>query len=158
MGTSGVSNEVILFANDDGYIYRMESIDTFDGTAIPSIFQSPPMPVTDPLVRKTFYKLILYIDTTGTFSCTLSLEYDKGSPDIIQPSPNTVQSSVAGNALVYGGTTYSVGLYGSELDKIYTTNVVGSGKTVTLRIEDKTTTVNYRLDTALLEYANNDRQ
>ena len=158
MGTSGVSNEVILFANDDGYIYRMESIDTFDGTAIPSIFQSPPMPVTDPLVRKTFYKLILYIDTTGTFSCSLSLEYDKGSPDIIQPSPSTVQSSVTSNALVYGGTTYSVCLYGSELDKIYTINVVGSGKTVTLRIEDKTTTVNYRLDTALLEYANNDRQ
>ena len=44
------------------------------------------------------------------------------------------------------------------MDTIYVNNVIGSGKTVTLRIEDNTTTANYRLDTALLEYANNDRQ
>ena len=159
MGQTGVSTELILFATDDGYLYRMDATDTFDGTLIPSIFESPPMPVTDPLVIKTFYKLVLYIDASGTFNSTLSLRYDQGSPDVIQPETITVASGTQG-AVLYGNTPYgnSSSTYGTPLDVIYNTNVVGSGKTVTLRIEDKTTTTNYRLDTALLEYSNNDRQ
>ena len=92
MGQTGVSTELILFATNDGYLYRMDATDTFDGTLIPSIFESPPMPVTDPLVRKTFYKLVLYIDASGTFNSTLSLRYDQGSPDVIQPETITVAS------------------------------------------------------------------
>ena len=159
MGQTGVSNELILFANDDGFIYKMDTTDTFDGALIPSIFQSPPMPISDPLVRKTFYKLILYIDAIGIFNSTITLKYDEGSPDVIQPTPISLASGTQ-NAILYGGNTYgtSTSLYGSELDTIYVNNVIGSGKTVTLRIEDNTTTANYRLDTALLEYANNDRQ
>ena len=159
MGQTGVSTELILFANNDGYIYKMDSTDTFDGTLIPSIFQSPPMPVSDPLVRKTFYKLVLYIDAIGIFNSTLTLKYDEGSPDVIQPTPITLASGTQA-AILYGGNTFgtSTSLYGSELDTIYTQNVIGSGKTLTLRIEDDTTTANYRLDTALIEYANNDRQ
>tara|TARA_E500000305_G_C4015337_1_gene235235 strand:+ start:332 stop:1933 length:1602 start_codon:yes stop_codon:yes gene_type:complete len=159
MGQTGVSTEVVLFANKDGYIYRMDSADTFDGNTIESLFESPPMPVADPLVRKTFYKLVLYIDAIGAFASTLSLRYDQGSPDVIQPQPITVSSGTQA-AVLYGSSNFgtSSGLYGQPLDVIYSSNVVGSGKTITLRIEDKTTTANYRLDTALLEYANNDRQ
>ena len=61
---------------------------------------------------------------------------------------------------MYGGATFgaSTTTYGTPLDVIYNTNITGSGKTIQLRLEDKTGTANYRLDTALLEYANNDRQ
>tara|TARA_R100000742_G_C4278996_1_gene102623 strand:+ start:3021 stop:4634 length:1614 start_codon:yes stop_codon:yes gene_type:complete len=158
MGQTGVSTELILFANKDGYIYKMDTTDTFDGDTIEALFESPPMPVSDPLVRKTFYKVVLYIDAVGTFNSTLSLRYDEGSPDVIQPQPITFASGTQG-AVLYGTSTYgSTGNYGTPLDVIYSSNVVGSGKTVTLRIEDKVTTANYRLDTALLEYSNNDRQ
>ena len=159
MGQTGVSTELILFSNKDGYLYKMDSTDTFDGSPIESLFESPPMPVTDPLVRKTFYKLVLYIDAIGAFASTLSLRYDQGSPDVIQPQPITVSSGTQA-AVLYGSSNFgsSSGIYGQPLDVIYSSNVVGSGKTITLRIEDKTTTANYRLDTALLEYSNNDRQ
>lgn len=159
MGQTGVSTELILFANDDGYIYKMDSTDTFDGTTIPSLYESPPMPLNDPLVRKTLYKVILYIDADGTFSSSLSLKYDAGSPDTIQPDPITIQSSGT-NVVLFGSTAFdsSSSIYGQPLDVIYSTNVTGSGKTITLRLEDTSTIVSYRLDTALLEYANNDRQ
>ena len=157
MGQTGVSTELIVFANDDGYIWKMDSTDSFNGTLIPSIFESPPMPISDPLVRKTFYKLALYIDASGSFSSTVSLKYDDGSTTVVQPSPITISSS--GQAVVlYGSSTFGSGTYGTPLDVIYNSNVVGSGKTVKLRIEDSTTGANYRLDTALLEYSNNDRQ
>lgn len=158
MGQTGVSKELILFANDDGYLYKMDTTDTFDGTLIPSLFESPPMPISDPLVRKTFYKVVLYIDATGTFNSTMTLKYDSGSPDVIQPEPITISSGVQNAVVLYGSSVYGGGNYGSELDVIYSNNVVGSGKTVTLRIEDTTTSANYRLDTALIEYSTNDRQ
>ena len=158
MGQTGVSTELVVFANKDGYIYRMEGGDTFDGDTIRSLFESPPMPISDPLVRKTFYKLALYIDATGTFSSQCSLRYDSGSPNVIQPQPVTVSSGTQISPVIFGGVAYGSGNYGQPLDVIYSNNVVGSGKTVTLRIEDSTTTAAYRLDTALLEYVNNDRQ
>ena len=158
MGQTGVSTELVVFANKDGYIYRMEGGDTFDGDTIRSLFESPPMPISDPLVRKTFYKLALYIDATGTFSSQCSLRYDSGSPNVIQPQPVTVSSGTQTSPVIFGGVAYGSGNFGQPLDVIYSNNVVGSGKTVTLRIEDNTTTAAYRLDTALLEYVNNDRQ
>ena len=157
MGQSGVSKELVLFANDDGFLYRMESTDSFDGTLIPSLFESPPMPISDPLVRKTFYKIVLYIDAIGTFESTMTLKYDSGSPDVIQPEPITVASGTQ-SAVLFGSSAFGTGTFGVPLDIIYNKNVVGSGKTVTLRIEDNTTATNYRLDTALLEYSTNDRQ
>ena len=45
-----------------------------------------------------------------------------------------------------------------ELDKIYNTNIIGSGKTISLRIEDATTNPTFTLDTALLEFSQEDRQ
>ena len=135
----------------------MESTDSFDGTLIPSLFESPPMPISDPLVRKTYYKIVLYIDAIGTFESTMTLKYDSGSPDVIQPEPITVASGTQ-SAVLFGSSAFGTGTFGVPLDIIYNKNVVGSGKTVTLRIEDNTTATNYRLDTALLEYSTNDRQ
>ena len=37
--------------------------------------------------------------------------------------------------------------------KLYRNNVVGSGKTVAIRIEESSTKPSYRLDTAVLEYS-----
>ena len=159
MGQSGVSNELVLFGNDDGYIYMLESTDAFDGTAIHAIFESPPMPVNDPLIRKTFYKLILYIDANGAFESSITLKYDDGSTDTIQPDP--IELSSSGQATVlYGSSLFGAtsSTYGVPLDVIYDNLVTGSGKTIKIRIEDTETLANYRLDTALLEYASNDRQ
>ena len=48
--------------------------------------------------------------------------------------------------------------FGGELDRVYTTNIVGSGKTIAMRIEDNSTNPTFTLDTGLLEYRQNDRQ
>jgi hypothetical protein len=48
--------------------------------------------------------------------------------------------------------------FGGELDKVYNLNVIGSGKTVALRISDNSTNPTFTLDTSLLEFRQNDRQ
>ena len=158
------AQETIMFGNDDGFCYKMDSGNSFDSSPIESIYESPFMPITDPQVRKTMYKLTLYAQPTGTMNLSLNFKIDFDSsndPSIIQPSTITVSSAAAGGGVflfgqsgaVYGGATF-----GGVLDQIYKENLVGSFKTVSMRITDNSTNPTFTLDTAVLEYRQNDRQ
>ncbi len=158
------AQESIMFANDDGFCYRMDSGNSFDGDAIEAIYESPFMPITDPQIRKTLYKLTLYAEPTGTMLLDVNFKIDfdtKNDPGIVQP--NTIQIGATGGGVslygastsVYGGTGVT---FGGNLDKIYKENVIGSFKTVAMRITDNSTNPTFTLDTAVLEYRQHDRQ
>ena len=160
------AQESIMFGNDDGFCYRMDSGNSFDGSAIESIYESPFMPITDPQIRKTMYKLTLYANPTGTMNVDVNfkIDFDAGNdPSVIQPPAITVSSAAAGGGIslfgastsVYGGSGVT---YGGVLDKIYKENLVGSFKTVAMRITDNSTNPTFTLDTAVLEYRQHDRQ
>ena len=120
------------------------------------------MPVTDPQVRKTFYKMTLYADPSESMTLDLNVKYDFASATdtkIVQPA--TQQISSTGSSVFFFGASNSVfnnSTYGGELDKVYNTNIIGSGKTVAIRFEDFSTNPTFTLDTALLEYSQEDRQ
>ena len=160
------ATETIMFGNDDGFCYRMDSGNSFDGSPIESIYESPFMPITDPQIRKTMYKLTLYANPTGTMNVDVNfkIDFDAGNdPSVIQPPAITVSSAAAGGGIslfgastsVYGGSGVT---YGGVLDKIYKENLVGSFKTVAMRITDNSTNPTFTLDTAVLEYRQHDRQ
>jgi hypothetical protein len=158
------ATETIMFANDDGFCYRMDSGNSFDGSAIESIYESPFMPITDPQIRKTLYKLTLYAEPTGTMALDVNFKIDfegKNDPGIIQPEVIQVGSSGGGVSLygastsVYGGSGVT---FGGTLDKIYKENLIGSFKTIAMRIIDNSTNPTFTLDTAVLEYRQHDRQ
>ena len=155
-------SETIIFANEDGYVYKMETGYTFDGENIEAIYESPYMPISDPQIRKTFYKLTTYIDPKGSFNIDLALKYDftrSNNQNLIQPAATTIASSGV-EAAIYGAVTslYGTAVFGGELDKVYQNQIIGSGKTISIRIEDNTTNPAFTLDTALLEFTQNDRQ
>jgi hypothetical protein len=155
-------SETIIFGNEDGYLYKMETGYSFDGDNIEAIYESPYMPVSDPLIRKTFYKLTTYVDPKGSFSVDLALKYDftrYNNLEVLQPNVINITSSGV-SVFEYGSSTatYGTATYGGELDKVYQNQIVGSGKTVSIRIEDNTTNPTFTLDTALLEFTQNDRQ
>jgi hypothetical protein len=155
--------EVTVFANEDGYVYRLESQASFDGENIPCIYQSPFMPITDPQKRKTLYKMALYTDTTGSFAVDVNILFDIYAIDnynnTVRPNTIKLQSSSAGVS-IYGAVTsvYGSSTYGAELDKVYDTPLIGSGKTFSLRIEDNSTNPPFSLDTAIFEFREQDRQ
>ena len=120
------------------------------------------MPLTDPQLRKTFYKMTLYAEPTGSMSLDVNLKFDFASSTstaLVQPQTITV-SSTGSSVFLYGGTgsVFGTATFGGELDAVYNTNVIGSGKTIALRIEDNSTNPTFTLDTALLEFRQNDRQ
>jgi hypothetical protein len=142
----------------------MDSGNSFDGGTIESIYESPFMPITDPQVRKTMYKLTLYAQPTGTMALSLNFKIDFDSsndPSIVQPPTITVSSAAAGGGVfLFGqsGAVYGGAKFGGVLDQIYKENLVGSFKTISMRITDNSTNPTFTLDTAILEYRQNDRQ
>jgi len=156
------SGEAIYFANDDGYVYTMESGNSLDGANINAIYESPYMPITDPQIRKTLYKMTLYVSPTGTFNVQCGIKFDFNrinNATVIQPPTFDIIGTSGGTAL-WGapGVTWGNFTFGGDLDKVYVTQLVGAGKTFAIRFDDNSTNPSHTLDAAIIEFMPNDRQ
>lgn len=159
------TSETVGFANNDGYTYVMDtgsSFDEFDGIGNPieAIFESPFMPVTDPQVRKTFYKAVLYINPTGNMDIDFNIKFDFDSSirnNVVQPDVINISTPAGAIAFFGAGALFGAANFGGTLEKIYPTNLIGSGKTMAMRISDRSTNPTFTLDTAVFEYEQNDR-
>ena len=155
-------DETTIFANDDGYVYELDTGSDFDGDIIEAIYESPYMPITDPQIRKTFYKMTLYAEPSGSMELDVNFKFDFGTETntgLVQPSTINI-ASTGSSVFIFGdsGSVFNTATYGGELDKVYDKNVIGSGKTVAIRIEDNSSNPSFTLDTILLEFRQNDRQ
>ena len=151
--------EYRVFANNDGYVYSMDIGTSRDGENIDSLYESPYMPINDPQVRKTFYKLDLYIKPFGGINITAGIKLNQGRADYIQPSTFQIEQT-GGVQGIYGDNTsiFGTSQYGAPSTQGYVNQVIGSGETVAIRIEDISTDAAFLLDTAVFEFATNDRQ
>lgn len=151
------SEEVIIFANRDGYVYRMESGNSFDGDNITAFFYTPFFPVQDPRIRKTFYKLTTYVDPEGSISGNVTPKIDFDEPNVIQPQAIGLSNTV-GVASFYGVSTYGSSTYGGKLKYAFTSQLIGSGFTFSLQYIFESTDPPFSLDALTIEFAPNDRQ
>jgi hypothetical protein len=155
--SSADSSETLLFANKDGYVYRLESGNSFDGTAISSQYFTPHIPLSDPRVRKTFYKLTTYVNPEGSISGSVSPELNFSQLNVIQP-PTISLSNTADTPFLYGSAVYGTATYGGKLTYTFTSQMVGSGFTVSLQYNFSSISPPFSLDAITIEYLNNDRQ
>ena len=140
-----------FFANNDGYVYKLENGNNFDGSNIATTFATPFVPVNDPRVRKAFYKVYLYADPQGSVAFDLSLKFDFDEKDSVQPSK--IDFSKTGNEIgFYGTATYGTGTFGTKLQKTFEAQTIGSGFTVSMQFESNNTNPPYSLDALTLEY------
>jgi hypothetical protein len=137
----------------------MESGNSFDGQNIPALFATPFIPIQDPQLRKTFYKMALYIDPEGSADIDFNLRLNFNQTDTIQP--NTIKLSNDTDLVsIFGSPTtiYGTSIYGGKLVNMFMVQVIGSGFTVSLRYECNDTNPPFSLDAATLEYALFDRR
>jgi len=149
--------EVIIFANRDGYVYRMESGNSFDGDMIRAFYSTPFFAVSDPRLRKTFYKLTTYLDPEGSITGTVTPKLDFDEPNLAQPQPIAL-TNTTGVASFYGVSTYGTGIFGGKLRYAFTSQLVGSGFTFSLQYVFESTDPPFSLDAITIEFATNDRQ
>jgi hypothetical protein len=152
-------DEYRVFANNDGYIYSMDVGTSRDGDPIDALYESPYMPINDPQLRKTFYKIDLYIKPFGSINITAGIKFNQGRSGYIQPATFQIIQEGGGTG-IYGDNSSIFGsaTYGAPRTQSYLKQVIGSGETVAIRIEDNSSSAAFLLDTAVFEYATNDRQ
>ena len=151
------TTEVVFFANDDGYLYQMESGNSFDGSNIQTTFATPHLPIQDPRVRKTFYKLFLYTDPQGSVNFDVSLKLDFDGQDVIQPASISF-ANTSGVVGFYGAGTYGTISYGSKLQKLFEGQIIGSGFAVSFQFSSDNSDPPFSLDALTVEYGINDRR
>ena len=151
--------ETVVFAHADGYVYQMESGSSFDGANIVASFATPYVPINDPRVRKTFYKLFLYTDPLGSVTTSVNLKLDFDDRGSIQPE-TIILSNNTGSVGFYGTSTakYGTTVYGDRLKRLFQTQVVGSAFSVSLQFVSNSTDPAFSLDAATLEYSTHDRR
>lgn len=151
--------ELVVFVNSDGYVYKLENGNTFDGTNIKASFYTPYWPVSDPRIRKTFYKLYTYLNPAGSVTTTINLKLDFDDKGSVQPEDITL-SNTANNIGFYGNalSVYGVAVYSDKLVKVFENQTIGSGFSASLQFESNSNDPPYSFDAVTLEYAAHDRR
>ena len=145
--------ELLLFANDDGYVYRMESGNDFDGSDIIATFKTPYMPITDATTRKNLYKMKLFVDPQGSFSCKVDVDYDFNEANVVQPPQITI-SNTSSTVATYGSSAFgSSSVYSSGgLKYVFDEQLQGSGFVAALNFESTSNSPPFSLDSVVLQY------
>ena len=151
------SGNVIVLHGDfaNGYVYRQEQGNTFDGTAILGKYRGPDLTFGDAGIRKHMQRVIVNFAPESTIDADLFLRYDYESADSARPAAYELDSGDI--AAIYGTTTYgasssSVGTYGGASQPLFRQSVEGSGFAVALRVNDGGETAPYSLKGFQLEY------
>src|SRR5210317_296301 len=151
--------ELIYFGANDGYVYRMEQGNGFDGSKIQATFATPYIPLGDPTVRKTIYKGTTYLDVNGEFDISYSLKFDFDQIGLIQPD-SLLFSSDTSSSVTYGAGVYGTSSFGGKQKAIYELQTIGSGFTVSTVYETTGTDLDsvFTIDAATLQYTTNARR
>jgi len=152
------ADEIYLFANNNGYVYNLESGISFDGTDISASFYTPFLSINDPTIRKTMYIAHTYLDPDGSFNANMGINYDFNSgvrPDVIQLSNDLDSDSQIG---LYGSATYGTSIYGSATRVTLRKQVTGSGFVTSIEYTSEGSTQPFTLDAMALEYATESRR
>jgi len=136
----------------------MENGNSFDSLKIQTTFATPYMPISDPRIRKTFYKMFLYTDPQGSVSFDVSLKLDFDQKNSVQPT-QIVFDNDTGQVAFYGQATFgSTEVYSNKLLTLFETQLIGSGFVVSLQYTSDSTDPPFSLDAITLEFGTNTRR
>ncbi len=141
---------IVLHGEFDGYVYRQEQGDTFDGSDIEGKYRSPDLTMGDAGLRKNFQRVIINYAPEATVNADLFVRYDYESPTVARPAayPFDTSTSVA----IYGTSLYNTATYGGQSNPLVRQPIEGSGFAIALRVNDRGTSAPYSLKGFQLEF------
>jgi hypothetical protein len=153
------TQELIVFSNDEPYVFQMESGNSFDGETIPWTYQSPFLSLTDTVKRKTLYKIHLYIRARDDFQAQLNVKLDFDEPQVIQPptinltTTNSLTFRYNQTNSVFGTTRFS-----GQNQVQFDAQTFGNGVTFSIKIAGDDDFTEFTLDTLMLEFGEKGRK
>lgn len=152
----GDNELAIIGAVSSGYVYQLESGNSFDGESISYIYQSPYLTFEDSTLRKVLYKIDLYTKIDGAISTNLNVLFDYENAGVQQPPSFLINET--GNFSVYGTALYGTGTYSGSAYPVFKKNILGSGFVGSIKISGFDTNAPHRLDSFVLQYARHGRR
>jgi hypothetical protein len=143
-------NVLVLHGGFDGYVYRQEKGDDFDGTKISGRYRSPDLTFGDPGIRKHMQRVILNYEPEAGINADMFVRYDYEDRNSARPAAYPLDSTDV--VAIYGTSVYGTPTYGGTSQPLVRQPVEGSGFAVALRINDNATTAPYSLKGFGLEY------
>jgi hypothetical protein len=140
----------VIMGAFDGYVYRAEQGDDFDGELIIGRYRSPDLTAGDPGIRKAFQRVIINYAPEGAVNTDLFLRYDYEASNAPRPAAYPFDSTKV--VALYGTSIYGVATYGGQTDPLIRQPVEGSGFSVALRVIDTGTSASYSLKGFQLEF------
>jgi len=140
----------VLHGGFDGYVYRQEQGNTFDGVSIIGRYRSPDMTMGDAGLRKNFQRVIINYAPTGVINSDLFIRYDYESPTVARPAAYPFDSSQI--VALYGTSVYGTATYGGQSNPLVRQPIEGSGFSVAMRVVDNDTSSAYTLKGFQLEF------
>ena len=141
---------IVIHGGEGGYVYRQESGNDFDGTAIAGKYRSPDLSFGDPGIRKHMHRVLVSYKPEAAISADMFLRYDYEDPN--SPRPSAYSLSADSVVAIYGTSKYNTATYGGQTEPLLRQSVEGSGFTVALRVDDNGTTAPYALRGFQMEY------
>ena len=141
---------IVIHGGEGGYVYRQESGNDFDGTAIAGKYRSPDLSFGDPGIRKHMHRVLVSYKPEAAISADMFLRYDYEDPN--SPRPSAYSLSADSVVAIYGSSKYNTATYGGQTEPLLRQSVEGSGFTVALRVDDNGTTAPYALRGFQMEY------
>ena len=154
------TTEYIIHGDYDGYVYRQEQTNRFNGdasdstsgTAIEAAYKSPDITFGDAGVRKSMQRILLNVESEGDLDFSLYMRYNYNNSDTPQPSAISISETsgvaVFGNAL----STFSTAVFGSFGSPLIRKSVEGSGFSSAVHIIDTASKAPYSVRGFQLEY------
>jgi len=141
---------IVIHGGDGGYVYRQESGNDFDGTAVSGKYRSPDLSFGDAGVRKHMHRVLVSYKPEASISADMFLRYDYEDPS--SPRPAAYSLTASDIVAVYGSGVYGTATYGGQSEPLLRQSVEGSGFTVAVRVDDNGTTAPYALRGFQMEY------
>lgn len=135
----------------NGYVYQLESGNTFDGTIIEAIYRSPDLTFDDATLRKVFFKADIFTQVEGDTDFDMQLILDRDVSGAIQPSPININRS--GSIAVYGSATYGTSIYGEFESPLFKRNLIGSGFFGAFQFTSTTGDAPFRIDSFQIQFS-----
>jgi len=147
--------EYVIHGTSTGKVHRQETGDSFAGQNIFSIYQSPFLYMENPEQRKIFYKVTTYLRSEGNNEIVLSTVYDYDDNDAYNPS-NYTMTTVGASAYFNEATYNSTAIYSGNPSPIRTTNISGSGKSVSFKYVTNSQDASHSIQGLVLTYGTGD--
>ena len=128
-------NVIPIHGGFDGFVYRQDQGNTFNGVLVEAKYRSPDLTFGDPGIRKHMQRVNINYAPESTIDADMFVRYDYEAQDSSRPAAYPLDTTdVAGTygaVSVYGNATY-----GGPSQPIVRKSVEGSGFAVALRVED----------------------